>query len=31
MGWAVDVSKENSNIVACGFDEGSVIVRIGAD
>lgn len=31
MGWAVDTSRENNNIIGIGFDEGSVIVRIGAD
>lgn len=31
MGWAADTSRENSNIIGLGFDEGSVIVRIGSD
>ena len=31
MGWAVNTSRENSNIIAIGFDEGSVVVRIGSD
>lgn len=31
MGWVVDSSHENSNIIGIGFDEGSVIVRIGSD
>lgn len=31
MGWTVDTSRENSNIIGIGFDEGSVIVRIGSD
>ena len=31
MGWAVAVSPEDRNIIAFGFDEGSVIVKIGSD
>jgi coatomer subunit beta' len=31
MGWVVDTSRENNNIIGIGFDEGSVIVRIGSD
>lgn len=31
MGWAVDTSRENTNIIGIGFDEGSVIIRIGSD
>lgn len=31
MGWAAGTSKENTNIIGIGYDEGSVIVRIGSD
>ena len=31
MGWAAEVSKENSNIIGLGFDEGSIVIRIGSD
>ena len=31
MGWATDISKENPNIIGIGFDEGSVVIRIGSD
>lgn len=31
MGWAVAVSTEDRNVIAFGYDEGSVIVKIGSD
>ena len=31
MGWAVAISSEDRNIIAMGYDEGSVIVKIGSD
>ena len=31
MGWACGVSTENLNVVSFGFDEGSVVLRIGSD
>jgi coatomer subunit beta' len=31
MGWAVTVSPEDRNIIALGFDEGSVLVKLGSD
>lgn len=31
MGWTIDSSRENNNIIGIGYDEGSVIVRIGSD
>ena len=31
MGWAVAVSPEDRNIIALGFDEGSVVVKLGSD
>lgn len=29
--WALDVGKESSNIVAIGYDEGTVVIKIGSD
>ncbi len=29
--WAIDISKENPNIMAFGFDEGTVVVKVGSD
>lgn len=29
--WSIDVGKENSNIIAIGFDEGTVVYKIGSD
>ena len=31
MGWACGVSQENINMIGIGYDEGSVIVKIGND
>lgn len=31
MGWAVTVSPEDRNIIALGFDQGSVLVKLGSD
>jgi coatomer subunit beta' len=31
MGWAASVSSEDRNIVAFGYDEGSVLIKIGSD
>ena len=31
MGWAVAISPEDRNIIAFGYDEGSVLVKIGSD
>lgn len=31
MGWATSVSPEDSNIIAFGYDEGSVLIKIGSD
>ena len=31
MGWVVDTSRENNNIIGIGFGEGSVVIRIGSD
>ncbi len=31
MGWAASVSTEDRNIIAFGFDEGSVLIKIGSD
>ena len=30
-GWAVAISPEDRNIIALGYDEGSVLVKIGSD
>lgn len=29
--WSMDVSKDSSNFMAFGFDEGTVVVKIGSD
>ena len=29
--WALDIGKENSNIIAIGYDEGTVVIKIGSD
>ncbi len=29
--WSIDIGKENSNIIAFGFDEGTVVIKIGSD
>ena len=31
MGWAAAVSPEDRNVIAFGFDEGSVLIKIGSD
>ena len=31
MGWAVSVGKENNNILAVGYDEGYVLLKMGSD
>ena len=31
MGWAVSVGRENSNILALGYDEGYVLLKMGND
>ena len=31
MGWAAAISPDDKNIIAFGFDEGSVVVKIGSD
>ena len=27
----IDISKENSNVVGLGYDEGTVVIKIGSD
>lgn len=29
--WSIDVSKDSSNHIAFGFDDGTVVVKIGSD
>lgn len=29
--WCVDIGKDNNNILAFGYDEGTVVVKIGSD
>lgn len=29
--WSIDIGKENSNIIAIGYDEGTVVIKIGSD
>ena len=29
--WALDVVKNNSNIIGIGYDEGTVVIKIGSD
>jgi len=29
--WSVDLSRDNSNLIAFGFDDGTVVVKIGSD
>lgn len=29
--WSVDISKDSSNLIAFGFDDGTVVVKIGSD
>lgn len=31
MGWATTASQEDKNIIAFGYDEGSVLIKIGSD
>lgn len=31
MGWSCAVGEENRNVVAFGYDEGSVIIKVGSD
>lgn len=29
--WSIDTVKDNSNIIAIGYDEGTVVIKIGSD
>jgi coatomer subunit beta' len=29
--WSIDLSKDSSNLIAFGFDDGTVVVKIGSD
>lgn len=29
--WSIDCVKDNSNIIGIGFDEGTVVIKIGSD
>lgn len=29
--WSIDISKDSSNYMAFGFDEGTVVVKIGSE
>ena len=29
--WSIDISRDSSNYMAFGFDEGTVVVKIGND
>jgi len=29
--WSIDCVKNNSNIIGIGFDEGTVVIKIGSD
>jgi coatomer subunit beta' len=29
--WSMDIGKENPNILAIGYDEGTVVIKIGSD
>jgi len=29
--WSLDVVKSNSNIIGIGYDEGTVVIKIGSD
>ena len=29
--WSMNISKENANIIGLGFDEGTVVIKIGSD
>ena len=29
--WAIDIGKDNSNVLAIGYDEGTVVIKIGSD
>jgi len=29
--WSIDICKENSNIIAFGYDEGTVVIKLGTD
>ena len=29
--WSIDVCKENSQIIAIGYDEGVVVIKLGSD
>lgn len=31
MGWSCAVGVENTNVLGIGFDEGSVVLKIGSD
>ena len=29
--WSMDTCKEQSNIIAIGYDDGTVVIKIGSD
>lgn len=29
--WSLDVAKNNSNMIGVGYDEGTVVIKIGSD
>jgi len=29
--WSIDTVKDNSNIIAIGYDEGTTVIKIGSD
>ncbi len=29
--WSIDIARDSSNIIAFGFDDGTVVVKLGND
>ena len=29
--WSIDISSENSNIIGIGYDEGTIVIKLGSD
>lgn len=29
--WAIDAGKDFSNVIALGYDDGTVVIKIGSD
>jgi len=29
--WSIDIGKKNSSLIAFGYDEGTIVIKIGSD